>query len=618
MEPQQIDEIYDLVVIGAGWSGLVSAKTFLQVNPGANLLIIDSDSSVGGTWSRQRLYPNLRCEAGWGYFHFSDLPMDHEGIESDGWIPGAAVNRYLEQYATAFNLHQRTLLNTTVQSVQRWNETGHWQLQVLSTETTQTSIRCNKLIVATGLTSTPNVPQLDRRNYQRPVFHSKDLGLPTTQDVLTGPKVEKVTVYGGSKSAFEAVYFLYLAGKRIDWIIRPDGGGPSLMTPLKMLGIFSSFDLNNTRFFGVLSPNPFDTTSVWHRLFRGSQRLAIADWFILTFWRVTTWMMAYSAGYGRSSNGEKLRPKLGNESSFWSPATLGVMTCPGLWDAIHSSGQITVHRSTIQRLTEGAVELDKGTRLTSDAAVLATGWQANHDIFPADTRAALGLPSPSNGPVASTEEARWRSLKSQADQKIIQELPLLSRSPPGWESSSLNDYRLYRFLVPVAEEYADKSIAYIGFLRNTGLPIVLEAQALWITAYLSGHLNIPDQPARELEAARTSAWIRRRYVCGRKVPFALVDWFSYIDVIYSDLGICSHRKGSWLSENFAVYKPEDFRGVVDEWRTRGGKKPELESKSSPAPRSTFIAAGLLATALVVYLSYVTLLKPGYPVSRVEV
>ncbi|KXS98404.1 hypothetical protein AC578_4688 [Pseudocercospora eumusae] len=525
MEPQPTSEIYDLVVIGAGWSGLVSAKTYLQVKPDANLLIIDSDSSIGGTWSKQRLYPNLRCEAGWGYFHFSDLAMDHVGIESEGWIPGTAVNRYLEQYSATFHLHKRLLLNTTVQSVQREKETGHWQLDVISTDSTQTSIRCLKLIVATGLTSTPNLPELDRHLYQRPTFHSKDLGLPTTQDVLTGPKVDRVTVYGGSKSAFEAVYFLYLAGKKIDWIIRPDGGGPSLMTPLKMLGIFSSFDLNNTRFFGVFSPNPFDTTSVWHRLFRGPNRLAIADWVVLTFWRVTTWMMALSAGYGRSSNGEKLRPKLGYESSFWSPATLGVMTCPGLWDAIHSSGLIKVHRSTIKRLTTGAVELEKGVSLPSDAVVFATGWQANHNIFPAHTRASLGLPSPSTDLVPSPDEQRWSALRSRADQNIIQELPILSRSPPGWETCSSSDYRLYRFIIPVSKEYADRSIAYIGFLRNTGLPIVLEAQALWATAYLSGELDIPDETARELEAVRTSAWIRRRYVCGRKVPFALVDWF---------------------------------------------------------------------------------------------
>ncbi|KAF7188126.1 FAD-dependent monooxygenase DEP4 [Pseudocercospora fuligena] len=606
MEPQQTDEIYDLVVIGAGWSGLVSAKTYLQVKPAANLLIVDGDASIGGTWSKQRLYPNLRCEAGWGYFHFSDLAMDHVGIEREGWIPGTAVNRYLEQYSTVFNLQKRMLLNTTVHSVQRENETGQWKLEVLSTNTLRTTIRCLKLIVATGLTSTPNLPELDRHLYQRPHFHSKDLGLPTTQDVLTGPKVGRVTVYGGSKSAFEAVYLLYLAGKSVDWIIRPDGGGPSLMTPLKMLGFFPSFGLNNTRFFGVLSPNPFDTTSVWHRLFRGSDRLAIADSVVLTFWRVTTWMMTLSAGYGRSSNGEKLRPKLGLESSFWSPATLGVMTCPGLWDAIHSSDRIKVYRSAIQKLLAGAVELDNGICLPSDAAVFATGWQANHDMFPAHTRASLGLPGPSDELVASPEEVRWRSIQSQADQDITQELPILSRSPPGWESCRLNDYRLYRFLVPVSNDYADRSIAYVGFLRNTGLPIVLEAQALWATAYLSGELDVPDQPARELEAARTGAWIRRRYVCGRKVPFALVDWFSYIDVLYGDLGICSRRKRSWFLETFSVYRPEDFKGVVEEWKTRNERKPPSRSRS--ASRSRFAGAVLLIVALFVCLGYGTVLE----------
>ena len=45
--------------VSTGWYGLVAARTYLRLRPAANLLIIDSDNTVGGVWSKDRLYPNL-------------------------------------------------------------------------------------------------------------------------------------------------------------------------------------------------------------------------------------------------------------------------------------------------------------------------------------------------------------------------------------------------------------------------------------------------------------------------------------------------------------------------------------------------------------------------------
>lgn len=42
---------YDLVVIGAGTSGIASARFYLEVHPDANVIILERDHSVGGVWS---------------------------------------------------------------------------------------------------------------------------------------------------------------------------------------------------------------------------------------------------------------------------------------------------------------------------------------------------------------------------------------------------------------------------------------------------------------------------------------------------------------------------------------------------------------------------------------
>lgn len=41
--------------------------SYLQVEPTVDLVILDSDSTLGGTWSQQRLYPGLVAEAHFGY-----------------------------------------------------------------------------------------------------------------------------------------------------------------------------------------------------------------------------------------------------------------------------------------------------------------------------------------------------------------------------------------------------------------------------------------------------------------------------------------------------------------------------------------------------------------------
>lgn len=50
---------FDLVVIGAGLHGLVTTKTYRDVHPHASIFVLDKSSSIGGVWSKDRLYPGL-------------------------------------------------------------------------------------------------------------------------------------------------------------------------------------------------------------------------------------------------------------------------------------------------------------------------------------------------------------------------------------------------------------------------------------------------------------------------------------------------------------------------------------------------------------------------------
>lgn len=470
------------------------------------------------------------AEAHYGLFEFSDLPMRREGILPDGRIPSAAVHAYLTEYATKFDLLSRIRLNAWIEEIRREpavigdDEAPRWSLTVAgSSEHLQTK----KLIIATGLTSEPRMPSFPgRQDFEGHVLHSKVLGRPETGSLLNDPSIRHVVVYGGSKSAFDAVYLLLRAGKTVDWLIREGGGGPSIMTPLSILGQ-PSFRLNNSRVLSLFSPHPFTAAtenSWWQRVMH--QR---AGWFaqllIIWFWRGMAYLLQRPWKYDQSTNGKQLKPLLGLDSVLWSPATLGVMTHPGLWQEIHSAEKVTVRRQAIAALRKGKrIVLENGDEVIADMVVCATGWEARHSLFRPDEQLAVGLPSTASFDPKS--QVHWLDLQKTADRYIIKELPILQNCPvPPPAVRCEDDYHLYRFVAPSSEiPSQDRLIAYVGFLRTTGAPMVYEAQSLWAAAYLTGALDIPELKEREIEIARTNAWIRRRYICGRKVPFALFDF----------------------------------------------------------------------------------------------
>lgn len=45
-----------ILISSAGWHGLVAAKTYLELHPQEEVLLVEAESSCGGTWSANRLY----------------------------------------------------------------------------------------------------------------------------------------------------------------------------------------------------------------------------------------------------------------------------------------------------------------------------------------------------------------------------------------------------------------------------------------------------------------------------------------------------------------------------------------------------------------------------------
>lgn len=89
-------EHHRVVVLGAGFNGLIAAKTYLQLKPSADLLILDNESTIGGVWSASRIYPGLLYETPSPLTDFPDMSMCKElGIGMWEDITAYQINEFL-------------------------------------------------------------------------------------------------------------------------------------------------------------------------------------------------------------------------------------------------------------------------------------------------------------------------------------------------------------------------------------------------------------------------------------------------------------------------------------------------------------------------------------------
>ncbi|THZ59995.1 dimethylaniline monooxygenase (N-oxide forming) [Aureobasidium pullulans] len=198
---------YDLVVIGAGWYGLAVAATYLQVNSDATILVLEAQSTVGGVWSEERQYPDLKSNNMLGTYEYPDFPMDTKtyGVKPGEHIPGHVIHRYLSDYAKKTGVYARIQFETKVLEASRNSNGEGW---ILTTDSSSlATLFTRKLVVATGLTSEPFIPSFTGAELFTTsnglLIHSRDFNKHTSR---LFDKSTSVIVLGGSKSAWDVAY----------------------------------------------------------------------------------------------------------------------------------------------------------------------------------------------------------------------------------------------------------------------------------------------------------------------------------------------------------------------------------------------------------------------------
>ncbi|GME45589.1 putative flavin-binding monooxygenase-like protein [Neofusicoccum parvum] len=632
----------DIVVVGAGFHGLAMARTYLKLNPTASLLILDAGISIGGVWASDRLYPFLRTISQWGHFEYSDFPMTGYGVQKGEHMRGDVIRQYLEDYADFFDLKRLTRCNSTVQNAEDKGADG-WLLTVSikdGEETTSTyQLHASKLVIATGLTSTPAMPSFPGQDsFNATLIHSRDFGAHSSTTLQPG---KTIAVLSGNKSACDVVYAHAASGASVvHWIIRSSGHGPCWMAPPRATPLQILVEkLITTRAVTWLNPciwGPADGFGLVRRLLNQS-----------------AWGQRLQAGYARGAQAgiekhnaygshpelAKLRPW---NDVFWIGTGRGLLNYErSLLDLVRE-GRVKVHVADIAALGPRSVQLSNGDALDGvDALVCCTGWRHEASIrFTRDglnIEGELGLPHAYEPPV---DDAR-ASLIATADSEILRALPRLrdqpppaacpphlaaaqttrrEKPPPAADPASLpppqalaNAYALYRLAVPPSRVVGPRTLAFTGATRTASTALVAQTQALWLSAFFMRRLPHLEVPATSFassnrqaladrvayEAVLHARYGRWRYPLGfgAVIPDFLFDALPYFDLLLAELGLRRWRKG-WLRpwrEVFEYYGPGDYKGLVEEWAAKEGVGEE--GKRARRRRNVVVGVAVVAVAV---------------------
>ena len=188
------------------------------------------------------------------------------------------TTKYLESYVdnhsyAGQSLRSRIRFGFSVKTARK--KDGEW---LITGDTAE--YRSPKLIIATGLFSAPNIPNiLGDDTFQAPIIHQENFG---RSSVLTSPQIQNVAVIGGGKSAADMCYACVKAGKTVSWIIRASGTGPGFLLSPKGKGPYkNAFEIGSTRVAGTLSPSLISPDTWWTRFLFGSrigQKIVNAIW----------------------------------------------------------------------------------------------------------------------------------------------------------------------------------------------------------------------------------------------------------------------------------------------------------------------------------------------------
>ncbi len=202
---------FDILIIGAGLSGIGTACQVGAEFPGKSLAILERRERLGGTWDLFR-YPGIRSDSDMFTFGYKFRPWHDSKVLADG----ASIRQYIADTAAEYGIDKKIHYGLKIVTAD-WSSTeSRWTVTALHEATGDTrTYTCGFLVSATGYYNydagyLPSFPGADKFKGQsiHPQHWPEDLDYTGKKVVVIGSGATAVTLVPTMAGAAEHVTML--------------------------------------------------------------------------------------------------------------------------------------------------------------------------------------------------------------------------------------------------------------------------------------------------------------------------------------------------------------------------------------------------------------------------
>lgn len=234
------------------------------------------------------------------------------GLKTGDHIPGPIIHKYFADFITKYDLKKRIRYSTKVVTAEKL--ANGWKLTtntLTDAGITESTIITQKLMVATGITSRARSMKMPgQENFNAPIIDHTALKMGGPA-MVKNANIKTVTVFGGSKTGYDCVYFFASNGLNVEWVIRKSGHGPTWMahSSLKFMGQrFWIEKVAATRLISWFSPCIWGDADGFSWVRSLMHRTKVGRWLVDKFWKKMERDIIRSNKYRSHPELEKLIP----------------------------------------------------------------------------------------------------------------------------------------------------------------------------------------------------------------------------------------------------------------------------------------------------------------------
>jgi len=188
---------YDVIVVGAGLSGIGAAYHLQHECPEKKFVVLESRDTMGGTWDLFK-YPGIRSDSDMFTLGFPFSPWENPKAIADG----PSILQYIKDTAAKFGIDKKILYNHKVADASWSDAEKMWTLTITSHQNVSaTTLKCKFLLMCSGYYNydngyTPEFPGYN--NFKGQIVHpqkwTSDIDYTNKRVVVIGSGATAVTL----------------------------------------------------------------------------------------------------------------------------------------------------------------------------------------------------------------------------------------------------------------------------------------------------------------------------------------------------------------------------------------------------------------------------------------